>query len=169
MQSTATDLLTQVANLLGDARRDVRMTEQLNRQCESEIERLRAENEALRARVSRAEDAGTIENMANMTIDQLKQYCADIIKWEHDAKKREAELMRYANELRDFIRRAPVSSGVCVCGEDICSHTLYSGHSPVDEWDYRRDKILSMPPSSEDRADLPHNSEGIGNTMPDDL
>lgn len=32
--------------------------------------------------------------------------------------------------------QSPVSSGVCCCGDNVDSHNYYSGHSPVDSWDY---------------------------------
>lgn len=38
--------------------------------------------------------------------------------------------------LLDFIKNAPVSSGVCCCGDSIEAHHQYSDHYPVDQWDY---------------------------------
>lgn len=37
--------------------------------------------------------------------------------------------------LLDFIEHAPVSSGVCCCGEDMENH-VSSDHSPVDQWSW---------------------------------
>lgn len=41
------------------------------------------------------------------------------------------------DELLAFMRRAPVSSGVCCCGDDMEKHAspMICGHSPVDQWD----------------------------------
>lgn len=38
----------------------------------------------------------------------------------------------------DFVKTAPVSSGVCCCGDDMEKHTdpMSCGHSPVDQWNY---------------------------------
>ena len=50
--------------------------------------------------------------------------------------------------MREFIARAPVSSGVCCCGEAIDGHSspMICGHSPVDLWDYSVEQILSTTP-----------------------
>ncbi len=38
----------------------------------------------------------------------------------------------------DFVKNAPVSSGVCCCGDSMEGHAdpMSCGHSPVDQWDY---------------------------------
>lgn len=38
------------------------------------------------------------------------------------------------DSLLEFCKNAPVSSGVCCCGDDMDAHS--SEHSPVDQWDY---------------------------------
>lgn len=50
--------------------------------------------------------------------------------------------------MREFIARAPVSSGVCCCGESMNGHSdpAYCGHTPVDLWDYSVEQILSTTP-----------------------
>ena len=50
--------------------------------------------------------------------------------------------------MREFIARAPVSSGVCCCGEAIDGHSspMSCGHSPVDLWDHSVEQILSTTP-----------------------
>ena len=50
-------------------------------------------------------------------------------------------------EVRDFIARAQVSSGVCCCGEAMDGHSspMSCGHSPVDMWDYAVGKLLDAP------------------------
>lgn len=50
--------------------------------------------------------------------------------------------------MREFIARAPVSSGVCCCGEAIDRHSspMICGHSPVDLWDHSVEQILSTTP-----------------------
>ena len=44
-------------------------------------------------------------------------------------------------ELYDLIQYAQVSSGVCMCGDDIKDHNQASGHSPVDVWDHAVEQI----------------------------
>lgn len=36
----------------------------------------------------------------------------------------------------DFVKNAPVSSGVCCCGDNILTHgdPMSCGHTPVDQW-----------------------------------
>ena len=50
-------------------------------------------------------------------------------------------------ELRDFIARAQVSSGVCCCGDVMDGHAspMVCGHSPVDMWDHAVRKLLDAP------------------------
>lgn len=48
-----------------------------------------------------------------------------------------ANLLR---EFADFVKTAPVSSGVCCCGDPIDGHT--ESHNPVDQWDYSLSKWL---------------------------
>jgi hypothetical protein len=36
----------------------------------------------------------------------------------------------------DFLRDAPLESGICCCGNPIEKHGYYDGHSPVDELSY---------------------------------
>lgn len=42
------------------------------------------------------------------------------------------------DSLLEFIKNAPVSSGVCCCGDDMEKHgnPMYCGHNPVDMWDH---------------------------------
>lgn len=35
--------------------------------------------------------------------------------------------------LVDLVGYCSVSTGVCYCGDDMDKHTMYSGHSPVDQ------------------------------------
>lgn len=50
--------------------------------------------------------------------------------------------------MREFIARAPVSSGVCCCGEPIDGHSspMSCGHTPVDLWDHSVEQILATAP-----------------------
>ena len=50
--------------------------------------------------------------------------------------------------MREFIARAPVSSGVCCCGEAIDGHSspMSCGHNPIDLWDHSVEQILSTTP-----------------------
>lgn len=49
-----------------------------------------------------------------------------------------AGVVERLNTFVAFVRNAPVSSGVCCCGEDMANHAapMSCGHSPVDQWDY---------------------------------
>jgi hypothetical protein len=46
--------------------------------------------------------------------------------------------MKALREFVDFVRQAPVSSGVCCCGDDMEKHAdpMSCGHAPVDQWDH---------------------------------
>lgn len=50
--------------------------------------------------------------------------------------------------LRDFIETAPVSTGVCCCGESMEGHSspMNCGHTPVDLWDHSVISVLSTTP-----------------------
>lgn len=41
-------------------------------------------------------------------------------------------------EFLEFVKTAPVSSGVCCCGENMDEHAdpMSCGHTPTDQWDY---------------------------------
>lgn len=48
------------------------------------------------------------------------------------------EYKKQRDELLAFMQGAPVSSGVCCCGDDMKNHSspMVCGHSPVDMWDH---------------------------------
>lgn len=50
--------------------------------------------------------------------------------------------------MRDFIETAPVSTGVCCCGESMEGHSspMSCGHTPVDLWDHSVISVLSATP-----------------------
>ena len=50
--------------------------------------------------------------------------------------------------MRDFIETAPVSTGVCCCGESMEGHSspMNCGHTPVDLWDHSVISVLSTTP-----------------------
>ena len=50
--------------------------------------------------------------------------------------------------LRDFIETAPVSTGVCCCGESMEGHSssMNCSHTPVDLWDHSVISVLSTTP-----------------------
>jgi hypothetical protein len=52
--------------------------------------------------------------------------------------ERAAQYKKQRDDLLAFMQSAPVSSGVCCCGDDMQRHgnPMDCGHSPVDEWDY---------------------------------
>lgn len=47
------------------------------------------------------------------------------------------ELEKQRDRLLEFIEQAPVSSGVCCCGDSIDKHPspMTCGHTPIDQWD----------------------------------
>ena len=49
--------------------------------------------------------------------------------------ERDEKLARYA-EFLAWCESAPVSSGVCCCGDNMESHGHYADHGAVDEWDH---------------------------------
>lgn len=50
-------------------------------------------------------------------------------------------------ELEEFIRNAPVSTGICCCGESMDSHeaAIVSGHMPIDQWEPAVASLLGAP------------------------
>lgn len=67
-------------------------------------------------------------------VEQARQ-TAEYWKAEHLAGNAAIEKLR---QFVEFVRHAPVSSGVCCCGDNMASHPdpMCSGHTPVDEWDH---------------------------------
>lgn len=59
------------------------------------------------------------------------------LRWEKAHAELAASQAR-EEKLLDFIQNAPVSSGVCCCGEcmDRHSNPMSCGHSPRDQWDW---------------------------------
>lgn len=51
---------------------------------------------------------------------------------------RGGEILLVPREFIEFVKGAPVSSGVCCCGDSIDGHAdpMSCGHSPVDQWEY---------------------------------
>jgi hypothetical protein len=71
--------------------------------------------------------------------DEEQQQWAEDLK---EAAERIERLEKAVKEWRDrctkllnFIEHAPVSSGVCCCGEDMENH-VSSDHSPFDQWSW---------------------------------
>ena len=58
-------------------------------------------------------------------------------KKQQDRERMHAKRKKIA-EFIEFVRNAPVSSGVCCCGESMDRHSdpMSCGHSPVDQWDW---------------------------------
>lgn len=56
-------------------------------------------------------------------------------------------------QLRKLIEHAPVSSGVCCCGDSMDRHPdpMVCGHSPVDQWDWA---VLSLLKETQDTTAL---------------
>ncbi len=65
----------------------------------------------------------------------------------HDEDKIIAQQARI-EQLRNFIKHAQVSSGVCCCGDSMEGHPspMVCGHSPVDMWDYHSAQLLEAVP-----------------------
>ena len=65
----------------------------------------------------------------------------------HDEDKIIAQQARI-EQLRNFIKHAQVSSGVCCCGDGMEGHPspMACGHSPVDMWDYHSAQLLEAVP-----------------------
>ena len=49
-----------------------------------------------------------------------------------------AAYKKQRDDLLAFMENAPVSSGVCCCGDDMTKHPdpMWCGHNPVDMWDH---------------------------------
>lgn len=56
----------------------------------------------------------------------------------HETQAKLAEYKARELKLLEFIKCAPVSSGVCYCGDSMENHPspITCGHTPVDAWDY---------------------------------
>ena len=56
-----------------------------------------------------------------------------------ELKTREAKLI-------EFIRTAPVASGVCCCGQSMDGHAdpMVCGHTPKDQWDWSVECVLKV-------------------------
>lgn len=76
---------------------------------------------------------------------QIAKLESDLATAEQDSRQKQARIERLektvkewrdrCTNLLDFIEHAPVSSGVCCCGEDMENH-VSSDHSPVDQWSW---------------------------------
>ncbi len=93
-----------------------------------------------------AELAGKMEQAAQ--INHLQMALADTEALEAETSARCLNQAAQIEMMREFIARAPVSSGVCCCGEAIDRHSspMICGHSPVDLWDHSVEQILSTTP-----------------------
>ena len=70
------------------------------------------------------------------------QRLADNRREQRDALAAHVERLKPA--LEDFAR----GQGICCCGDDMSSHTLNDGHSPVDSGWYALDQYMSEAPST---------------------
>lgn len=77
-------------------------------------------------------------------LDDIKSDPRNIDFYLNQLRVKVTEMDARITELEEFIRNAPVSSGVCCCGDSMDTHDsgMYSGHSPVDQWDYSVMQIL---------------------------
>jgi len=46
------------------------------------------------------------------------------------------EILSVLKNVRDFLKYAPIESGVCCCGSPVDTHGIGDGHSPVDNLSY---------------------------------
>lgn len=114
----------------------------------SQLSDLIEENDALAQRCRELEaETGRYRDIAYARVDEcaaLRAEVADLKARLLEAERGNEELVRLRAEQRnlrafvDWVRNAPVSSGVCCCGDDMDRHgdPMACGHSPVDEWDY---------------------------------
>lgn len=51
------------------------------------------------------------------------------------------ELVEAATNALNFLRNAPLESGVCCCGDPVAGHNMGSGHAPVDDLAFHSDQI----------------------------
>lgn len=67
-------------------------------------------------------------------------------------------------QLRKLLEHAPVSSGVCCCGDSMDSHPdpMVCGHSPVDQWDWA---VWSLLKETQDTTALEAIAEKAGEVM----
>lgn len=54
-----------------------------------------------------------------------------------------AKLQQF-DQFLEFVKGAPVSSGVCCCGSEVDKHGYSDGHSAVDQWDYSLGKWVEV-------------------------
>ena len=57
------------------------------------------------------------------------------------ATARVAKLEETLRACLDFLDSAPLESGFCMCGSSMESHSIHSGHSPVDDLAYHADSV----------------------------
>ena len=113
-------------------------------------------------------DDSALKDKAMTTYEQPKDWIerhlvedpGGLLACEPSGLNEELKLARQANEfqhqtikkqaaqiatMREFIARAPVSSGVCCCGEAIDGHSnpMSYGHTPVDLWGHSVEQILA--------------------------
>lgn len=56
-------------------------------------------------------------------------------KKQQDRERMQAKRKKI-DDFIEFVRSAPVASGICCCGDNMDRHSDPScGHSPVDQWD----------------------------------
>lgn len=69
---------------------------------------------------------------------------------EQDTLDKLAAAQAREQQLRKLIENAPVSSGVCCCGDSMDSHQdpMVCGHSPVDQWDWAVFGLLKETPDT---------------------
>lgn len=66
----------------------------------------------------------------------------------NELREERDKLLEFATQVYNLVDMAPVSTGVCCCGDDMGGHAdpMSSGHSPVDEWDYHSRLVLDKAP-----------------------
>ena len=88
---------------------------------------------------------------ANARISELEKELEDEANLKALAYSRHAEEKKRADEAEsflltviDFLRFAPLSSGICACGDSIEGHAnaMNCGHSPVDSGEYNIMKLI---------------------------
>lgn len=94
----------------------------------------------------------------------LKKANKDLGDLVRERDKQLAAAQAREQQLRNLLEHAPVSSGVCCCGDSMDRHPdpMVCGHSPVDQWDWA---VLSLLKETQDTTALEAIVEKAGEVM----
>lgn len=60
---------------------------------------------------------------------------ATILRTDAQALRQISGKIERYREFAEWVRKAPVESGVCCCGDVLAAHNQNTGHSFTDQWD----------------------------------